>query len=105
MRVAQIENGEVANVLLLSQPMLEQFRAATGFTLIPIPDDGDVIVGDLYNEEDKVFHRPEIVYDDEGGAKIVSLADMQREIDGLKQENTATMVALVEVYEMVLGGM
>jgi len=83
MKVAQIENGEVVNVLLLSQPMLEQFRAATGFVLIPIPGDGDVIAGDLYDGEEKVFHRPAMAYDDEGTVKIISLDQLQGQVGEL----------------------
>jgi len=93
MKVAQIENGEVVNVLLLSQPMLEQFRAATGFVLIPIPGDGDVIVGDLYDEGTGEFHRPAMVYDDEGTVKIISLSGLQGDV----KELTAA-------FDVLLGG-
>ena len=82
MTVAQIENGEVVNVILLSAAMLEQFRQATGQTLIPIPQDTDVIVGDLYDAKDHTFHRPEIVYEGDR-PKIVSLAELQRQISDL----------------------
>ncbi|MCL2812566.1 MAG: hypothetical protein FWD25_11855 [Clostridia bacterium] len=82
MTVAQIENGEVVNVILLSAVMLEQFRQATGQTLIPIPEDTNVIVGDLYDAKDHTFHRPEIMYEGDR-PKIVSLADLQRQISDL----------------------
>jgi len=77
--------------------MLEQFQEATGYMLIPIPDEGDVIVGDLYNEEDKVFHRPETLYDDEGGVEIISLSKLREQLD--EQE-----AAILELAEIIAGG-
>ena len=93
MRVAEIQNGEVVNVLLLSAAALDSFRTVTGATLIPIPEDGDVIVGDLYDEGTGEFHRPAMVYDDEGTVKIISLSGLQGDV----KELTAA-------FDVLLGG-
>jgi len=86
MKVAQIENGEVANVLLLSAATLEQFRQATGQTLIPIPEGEDVVVGDLYDAEENAFHRPALTWEEGERPKVVSLAEMQRQIEALQEQ-------------------
>ena len=54
--VAQIEEDTVVNVLVIDEDDLAAFQAATGAALVPIPEGGDVIVGDLYANE--LFSRP-----------------------------------------------
>ena len=83
MRVAEIRNGEVMQVLLLSQTALAEFQAATQMNLIPIPDGGDVITGDLYDVESNTFHRPVMEYIGEGMPRILSLEEMNGKLSAL----------------------
>jgi hypothetical protein len=92
MKVAEIENGEVVNVLLLSAVALEQFREATGKHLVSVPQDGDVIVGDLYSQDDGTFHRPEMAYPGDQ-THIISVFDLYTQAG-----------AMADILNALLGG-
>lgn len=64
-----------------------------------LPDNIEIAIGDIITEEIRVLDKStDYIYVDE-------LKKKQKEIDELKEENLNVMVALTDVYEMLLGGM